>query len=140
MQVPKEAIVIAKHFEGLRLVPYFCPAGYLTIGYGHLCKDKQSAITEAEAETLLLQDLEIAMNAVLKLCPKLKRASSGRLSAIIDFTFNLGAGHLENSTLRRRINQNEWDVVPEELRKWVYARGVKLPGLVARREAEIILL
>lgn len=140
MLVPSEAVALAKHFEGLSLTPYVCPAGYLTVGYGHLCKAEQGAITEEDADKLLLQDLTIAMRAVLRLCPKLRYADSGRLAAIIDFTFNLGAGNLENSTLRRRINQNEWDVVPEELRKWVFARGKKISGLVARREAEIILL
>jgi lysozyme len=140
MQVPKEATALAMYFEGLRLSPYLCPAGYPTIGYGHLCKADQGPITPKQAEALLQKDLALAMKAVLRLCPVLKKAPSGRLAAIIDFTFNLGAGHLENSTLRRRINQNEWDAVPDELRKWVYARSVKLSGLVARREAEIILL
>ena len=63
-----------------------------------------------------------------------------RLAAIIDFTFNLGAGRLQTSTLRRRINQRDWIAAGQELRRWVYGGGKVLPGLVARREAEVELL
>ena len=61
----------------------------------------------------------------------------GRLAAIVDFTFNLGAGRLQASTLRRRVNQRDW---VEELRRWVYGGGRVLPGLVIRRAAEISML
>ena len=64
----------------------------------------------------------------------------GRLSAIVDFTFNLGAGRLQTSTLRRRINQRDWAAAGLELRRWIYGGGKVLPGLVARREAAIRLL
>lgn len=55
--------------------------------------------------------------------------------AIVDF-FNLGAGRLQTSTLRRRINQRDWTGAAAELRRWVYGGGKVLPGLVARRAAE----
>jgi len=58
------------------------------------------------------------------------------LGAICDFVFNLGAGRLQSSTLRRKINTEEWDDVPYELSRWVYGGGKKLRGLVLRREAE----
>jgi len=64
----------------------------------------------------------------------------GRLAAIVDFTFNLGAGRLQTSTLRRRINQRDWVAVAQELRRWVYGGGKVLPGLVIRRDAELRLL
>ncbi|TSE34577.1 Lysozyme RrrD [Tepidimonas fonticaldi] len=64
----------------------------------------------------------------------------GRLAAIVDFTFNLGAGRLQTSTLRRRVNQRDWTAAAAELRRWVYGGGKLLPGLVARREAEAALL
>jgi len=75
---------------------------------------------------------------VLKLCPGIDNPD--RLAAIIDFTFNLGAANLKVSTLRKRINKGEWEKVPKELRKWVWAGGKKLKGLMRRREAEIKLL
>ena len=56
------------------------------------------------------------------------------------FTFNLGAGRLQTSTLRRRINHTDWAGAALELRKWVHGGGRVLPGLVARRQAEIALL
>jgi lysozyme len=62
------------------------------------------------------------------------------LTAIVDFTFNLGAGRLRTSTLRRRINQLDWASAALELRKWVHGGGRVLPGLVARRQAEIALM
>ena len=64
----------------------------------------------------------------------------GRLAAIVDFTFNLGAGRLQTSTLRRRMNQRDWIAARQELRRWVYGGGKVLHGLVSRREAEIELL
>lgn len=63
-----------------------------------------------------------------------------RLAAIMDFTFNLGAGRLQASTLRRRINQQDWTAAGVELRRWVHGGGKILPGLVARRESEVALL
>lgn len=63
-----------------------------------------------------------------------------RLAAIVDFTFNLGAGRLQTSTLRRRINQRDWAAAATELRRWVYGGGGVLPGLLARRAAEEALI
>lgn len=143
------AIDLAKRFEGLhrvpkhdpgRAYPYICPAGYWTIGYGHLCEPKHPPIVEKEAESYLAADLKTALNATLRYCPLLATDTPGRLAAIVDFTFNLGAGRLQTSTLRRRINQRDWQGAAGELRRWVYGGGKVLPGLVARRTAEIVLL
>ena len=143
------AIDLAKRFEGFHRVPrydpgrahpYICPAGYWTIGYGRLCDPDHPAITEAKAQAYLTQDLIIAMKATLRFCPVLALESESRLAAIVDFTFNLGAGRLQTSTLRRRINQRDWDAVSHELRRWVYGGGRVLPGLVARREVECRLI
>ncbi len=65
--------------------------------------------------------------------------SNGQLDALISFTFNLGAGALQRSTLRARVNRGEHDAVPSELMKWVWAGGRKLAGLVRRRAAEAML-
>jgi lysozyme len=147
--VPKTAIELAKRFEGFHRVPkadpgraspYICPAGYWTIGYGHLCDPTHLPITESEAEVYLAHDLQTALAATLRYCPVLATESEGRLAAIVDFTFNLGAGRLQTSTLRRRINQRDWVASGKELRRWVYGGGRVLPGLVARREAECALL
>jgi len=150
IEVPKAAIELAKRCEGfehkvkrgieITAVPYICPAGFWTIGYGHLCDPKHPPITEAEAETYLARDLNTALTATLRHCPVLATEPEGRLAAIVDFTFNLGAGRLQTSTLRRRVNQRDWAAAATELRRWVYGGGNVLPGLVARREAEVSLL
>jgi lysozyme len=147
--VPREAIELAKRFEGFHRVPrsdpgrahpYVCPAGYWTIGYGRLCRPDHRPITEAEAVVFLEQDLQAALRATLRYCPVLASESDGRLAAVVDFTFNLGAGRLQTSTLCRRINQREWVMAALELRRWVYGAGKILPGLIARREAEASLI
>lgn len=148
--VPQSAIELAKRFEGfekrvkrgteIAAVPYVCPAGFWTIGYGHLCAQDHPPITQAEAEAYLAQDLVKALNATLRYCPVLATESEGRLAAIMDFTFNLGAGRLQTSTLRRRVNQRDWVDAGQELRRWVYGGGKLLPGLVMRRQAEAHLV
>lgn len=149
IDVPEQAVELAKRFEGfhrvprhdpLRAYPYRCPAGYLTVGYGHLCGPDQPPITRAEGEALLLADLHAATAAALRLCPALWLEPAQRLAALVDFVFNLGAGRLQASTLRRRINERNWLEAARELRRWVYAAGQVLPGLVARREAAAVLL
>ena len=150
IEVPRMAIELAKRFEGferkvrrgteITAIPYVCPAGFWTIGYGHLCDAQHPPITEAEAEAYLAQDLNMALAATLRHCPVLATEPEGRLAAIVDFTFNLGAGRLQTSTLRRRINQRDWLAAGQELRRWVYGGGRVLPGLVTRREAEVTLL
>ena len=150
IEVPKTAIELAKRFEGferkakrgteITAVPYVCPAGFWTIGYGHLCDSKHPPISEAEAEVYLARDLQSAVAATLRYCPVLATEPEGRLVAIVDFTFNLGAGRLQTSTLRRRINQRDWSAAALELKRWVRGGGRVLPGLVARRKAESSLL
>lgn len=149
--VPKTAIELAKRFEGLErkvnrgteitAIPYVCPAGFWTIGYGHLCDSKHPPISEAEAEVYLARDLQSALDAALRYCPVLATEPEGRLAAIVDFTFNLGAGRIQTSTLRRKINQRDWQQAGVELRRWIYGGGRVLPGLIARRtrEAELLL-
>lgn len=117
--------------------PYVCPAGYHTIGFGHLCHPDHPPITEPEAEVYLAQDLVTAIAATLRYCPVLAMESESRLTAIVDFTFNLGAGRLQTSTLRRRINQQDWSASAQELGRWIYGGGRGLPGLVTRRAAEV---
>jgi lysozyme len=84
--------------------------------------------------------LKTALAATLRYCPVLATEPEGRLAAIVDFTFNLGAGRLQTSTLRRRVNQRDWVAARQELSRWVYGGGKVLPGLTIRRHAEIELL
>ena len=149
IEVPQAAIDLAKRFEGFCLVPksdpdraypYVCPAGFWTIGYGHLCDAKHPPITMEEGEAYLAADMADSLKATLRYCPVLATEPEGRLAAIVDFTFNLGAGRLQTSTLRRRVNQRDWQGAASELKRWVYGGGVILPGLVTRRAANAALL
>lgn len=147
------AISLCKHFEGLYLRPYLCPAGVATIGYGatryedgRLVTLQDPPITLERAEELLLWELRrVCAPAVMRLCPELFAWSVANgqwraFCAIADFTFNLGSGRLQTSTLRRKLRVLDWAGAKEQLVLWVRGGGRVLPGLVRRRQAEVALL
>lgn len=141
------AAALCRHFEGLYLRPYLCPAGVWTIGYGSTFYENgrrvqpdDPAITRERAEELLMWELRGCAASVRRLCPGLASAAPNAFQAIVDYTFNLGAGRLQTSTLRRRLNAGDWVGAAAELRRWVRGGGRVLPGLVRRREAECLLL
>lgn len=146
-QVPQEAVELIKRFEGFCATPYLCPAGVPSIGYGSTRGEDGARITMGHppinyetAERWLKRDMADALRDTLKLCPNLAEESEARLAAIISFTYNLGAGRLKISTLRRRVCASDWEGAAREIRKWILGGGKKLAGLVARREAEAALL
>ena len=140
------AAKLARHFEGCYLSPYLCPAGVPTIGYGATFYPdgcavtlKDMPITREYADFMLIWMIKnIYMPAVFKLCPNV--GTPERMAALIDFAFNLGLGRLKSSTLRKRVNSGQWDLVPTELRKWNKGGGKVLRGLTLRREAECQLI
>lgn len=127
-----------KKWEGLRLRAYVCAGGKWTIGYGHTGTDVQRDlfITPAKAQELFDADIavhETELNALLDGIT----LSQGQYDALLSFVFNLGIGNLRNATLLRKIRANPDDpTIPAEFRRWVYAKGVRLPGLVKRRDLE----
>ena len=134
-----EGLALIKRFEGFAPEVYICPGGWPTIGYGHVIRDDEcdwfaDGIDEATAEELLRRDVETAERSVLRLIRV--PLADGRFDALGSFAFNLGAGALQRSTLRRKVNREEHGAVPGEFRRWVWAGGRKLKGLVRRREAE----
>ncbi len=140
-QVTEEGLNLIKRFEGFSPTIYTCPAGYSTIGYGHVVlaheQDQLAAgITQSEAAELLRKDVRIAERAVLRLISV--PLTDGQFDALVSFTFNLGAGALQRSTLRRKVNRGEHESVPADLMKWVWAAGKRLPGLISRRKAEAL--
>ena len=96
-----------------------------------------NGISQAEATDLLECDVQVAERAVLRLTTV--SLTDGQFGALVSFTFNLGAGALQRSTLRSKVNRGEYGDIPSELAKWVWAAGRKLPGLVQRRHAEGLL-
>jgi len=137
--ISKQGLDLICRFEGFSPVIYICPAGYPTIGYGHLITEANKerfldGVDEDEALELLRSDVGKAERAVLRLIAV--PLTQGQFDALVSFTFNLGSGALQRSTLRRKVNREEHDDVPAELMKWVWAGGRKLKGLVKRRAAE----
>lgn len=137
--ITQQGIDLIKHFEGFSPTVYMCPAGLPTIGYGHLLKEGESyiSITEDEAEELLRHDVQVAEKAVLRLINV--PLTDGQFDALVSFTFNLGSGSLQSSTLRRVVNRRDHREVPTQLKRWVWSGGKKLKGLKLRRDAESIL-
>lgn len=130
-------IPLIKTFEGFSPKKYICPAGYSTIGYGHLIKNGENFpefISEKEAENLLILDCKKFEPAVLKLIKA--PLNENQFSALISFVFNLGAGALQSSTLRQKLNRLEYISAASEFPRWVYAGGKRLKGLLIRRLAE----
>ena len=135
------ALDLIKHFEGCELAPYRDAVGVWTIGYGAtygLDGDRVSSlhpvISDVGAERLLRRDVMRFARSVDRLVKVY--IDTDQRGALISFAFNLGAGALQSSTLLRRVNGMEWNDVPAQFNRWVYAGGRTLPGLVRRRQAE----
>lgn len=141
----KPATDLVKTFEGFRSKPYLCPAGVPTIGYGstyysdtHKVSLQDLPIPEPVAYLLLLKELNSNYKAVMRLCPDLR--DEGTINALCDFVYNLGAGRLQVSTLRKRINAQDWAGAKKEILKWNKGGGKILKGLTLRRMAECLLM
>jgi lysozyme len=140
-EINQAGIDLVKQFEGFYADAYICPAGVLTIGYGHtgdVLEDQ--CIDEIAAETLLRADLHSACASVERLVNV--PLSDNQFAALASFAFNCGAGNLAASTLLKKLNHGNYDAAPAELARWVKATdpatGKKRPlaGLVRRRSAE----
>lgn len=141
MMISHKGIALIKHYEGFKPYPYLCPAGIPTIGYGATyypngrkvtLKDKH--ITEEEASMMLkhmLAKYERAVNRYVRV-----NLTQGQFDALVSFTYNLGLGALQKSTLLRLLNQGNYTKAANEFKKWVYANGRKLSGLRNRRKDE----
>lgn len=138
MRISDKGLGIITHFEGLSAKPYVCPAGYLTIGYGHLVKENSPHfVTKAQALELLKHDVAIAEQAVKRLISA--PLTQYQFDALVSFTFNVGAGALQRSSLRACANRGDFFGASEQFLRWVYGGGRKLKGLILRRNAEKML-
>jgi len=140
--VSPQGIELIKQHEGLELYAYPDPGtggDPWTIGYGHTGSDviQGMEITEEEAELLLKEDLAYFEKQVCRLINVL--LTQQEFDAIVSFTYNVGAGNLESSTFRRRINSGEDKATcfKEEFPKWVNGGNGPMPGLIKRRQSEI---
>jgi lysozyme len=152
MKTNQEGIDLIKKFEGFRATPYLCPAGYATIGYGHVITDARGnqlrnlaaarqyepvAWSPRKAEDILGDDLrrfELAVDGLLGR----PYINENEFAALVSFAYNLGTTALAKSTLLKKVRAGDKKGASAEFMKWVYAGRPKrvLPGLVKRRGAE----
>ena len=137
---------IVKEFEGCKLQAYLCPAGVWTVGWGSttiggkVVREGQ-AITQAQADAQLDADLQRFYDALARAIPAVSSWPGNRAAALVSWTYNVGAGAMQDSSLRRRIlaGEDPVKVAREELPRWNKADGRELLGLTRRRAAEVAL-
>ena len=138
MKISLEGLALIKRFEGCRLESYKCSANVLTIGYGHTSGVKETdTITQDEADKLLQEDVEqfekhVDDNVTVEL-------GQSQFDSLVAWTFNLGVGNLRESTMLKKLNNEDYKSVPSEMKRWNKAGGKTLDGLIRRRKAESLL-
>lgn len=134
-EINDKGIRLIKSFEGLRLKAYQDSVGVWTIGYGTTSGVRPGmVITEAQAEEFLRRDLrrfEQAVDDLVKV-----PLTDDQFAALVSFTYNVGEGALESSTLLRLLNQRDYQGAADQFLRWDKAGGQSLPGLTRRRRAE----
>ena len=151
-----KALKMIAHHEGTRFKPYRCPARLWTIGVGHVIDPNHARIpfekrnnlavpegwnrvfTMEEVNAILAKDLERFERGVLKYCPNAV-TRQGWMDALVSFSFNVGLGTLQRSTLRQRHNRGDIEGAASEFLKYCKAGGKILKGLENRRKDERML-
>jgi lysozyme len=140
---------MVKHHEGVRFKPYRCPAALWTIGVGHVLYPEQAKIpmaermnfplrpednrvwTKDEVDAILKADLARFEKGVATYCPV--PLTQGMFDALVSFSFNVGLGTLQRSTLRSKLNRGDKLGAADELLKYCLGGGKILKGLQNRR-------
>lgn len=152
MRTSEDGIKLIKHFEGCHFKPYLCPALLWTVGYGHVLYPEQNKLplsqrksynlkiehfrnySQEEVDELLKRDLQRFENGIMRyITVPLKQCE---FDALVSFSFNLGLGTLQRSSLRSKLNRNDKEGAVETLLKYCRAGGKILKGLQRRRTAE----
>jgi lysozyme len=149
MNVSAKTIEMIKHHEGVRFKPYQCPAKLWTIGVGHvlypnqgkmpidqrggfqLAQEDNRAFSKDEVNAILRADLARFEKGVATYCPV--PLTQGQFDALVSFSFNVGLGTLQRSTMRQKILRGDMAGAAEELLKYCMASGKVLRGLQNRR-------
>ena len=140
MKTSQKGLTLIKKYEGFSDKEYICPAGKVTIGYGHVIlpnEDFPVPMTRLEGELLLKKDLEpreSALNKFLKV-----KINQNQFDALISLIYNIGVENFKQSTLLKFINNKLFDKIPDQFRRWKYINKVVSKGLLKRREEEIKL-
>jgi len=135
--ISNNGLRLIRAFESFSPIPYVCPAGYKTLGYGHVVKPTEVfdlPLSPESGKIILLKDVGVSERAISRLIRV--PLSQNQWDALTSWTFNLGSGALQSSTLRSVINRQEYDEAPDQIRRWIYAGGRRLNGLIKRREIE----
>ena len=147
MRISDNGIKLIKHFEGVRNRPYRDAIGLWTVGVGHLIGDGKQlpdsynkTFTDREVDDLLRKDLARFERGVALLFPVSYRFNQPMYDALISFSFNLGLGCLQRSTVRSALLRNDKKMAGESLLRYCRAGGKILKGLQLRRQAEYKLL
>jgi lysozyme len=151
--ISPKALKMIKHHEGVRNKPYRCPARLWTIGVGHVIDPNHARVpfeerklleipdgwnrklTMEEVDAILAQDLKRFERGVLRYCPSAGTKQSW-LDSLVSFSFNVGLGTLQRSTLRQKHNRGDYDGAADEFLKYCLGGGKVLKGLVNRRKDE----
>lgn len=135
MEISQNGLSLIERFEGCVLHAYQDCVGVWTIGYGHTdgvyCGQ---TITQDEAQSFLQGDAQSAGDAVNQFVTV--SLTQNQFDALVDFTFNLGSGSLEHSTLLTLLNQSNYSGAADQFTRWCYAGGQVNDGLLERRKAE----
>lgn len=142
LSLSQDGIDLIHAFEGCSLTIYRCPAGIDTIGWGHRVWPEEIAefrngITQEQADALFLKDAAKKENSVRDLIHY--PLNQGQFDALVSFTFNLGRKNLEQSTLRRMVNEGRMHEASKEFGRWIYINKVPSNGLRRRRQAESLM-
>ena len=141
LTISNEGIALIKRYEGYRTTPYICAGGKATIGYGHVISNDMHIPDEwnrtlslGEVDELLRSDLARFERGVLRYFTVY--LTQCQFDATVSFSFNLGLGVLQRSTLRQKLNRGDYNGAAKEFLKYTRAGGKVLKGLVRRRQAE----
>lgn len=135
MKPSKDCVELVKHFEGFESEAYLCPANVWTIGYGRTRNVQEGdRVSELQAERDLLEELEEFGQQVLGVVQV--DLTQSEFDALTSWTYNLGVGNLNSSTLLKKLNAGDKNSVPSEMLRWNKASGKVLAGLTRRRQAE----
>ena len=156
MKVSEAAIRMVKCHEGVRTRPYRCPALLWTVGVGHVIDPSHATVkfderrnlpipagwdrtlTMGEVDALLAEDLGRFERGVARLCPGSVN-NQGQFDALVSFSFNVGLGNLQRSSIRMRYNRGDIEEAADAFLMWTKAAGKVLPGLVKRRRDEMAM-
>ena len=139
MHISDEGIELIKHFEGCELEAYFDAVGVLTIGYGYI-KGVQEGDkwTQEKADFMLQRELEEEYEQYINDYVHVN-LNQQQFDALCSWVYNLGPSNFKSSTLLKKLNNEEFSEVPEQIKRWNKAGGKVLAGLTRRREAEALL-